>query len=530
MLIMALVIISSNCNGEDEETEKLELIAGSLDTAEVFKDLKISGLEPEDVTLEVAKNTIIVTVPYSVDLKYIQNVFTLPEGTTSEPKSEDIVDFSEGEYVRYRITYNDGSIESFYIIVQKRKPLDSESNSTEDIIRTLETYRNSKLIEDTTVNIEGNNIEITVPYGTDLTAIKNIFSSKKITSVSPSRTEEVDFSKENSHKYTISYPDESSIEVNITIIEKSQPMNEQIANENVFTFIEVYEGKSKINDVTIEKEDNYINITVPNSTDLSIIRNYFTIPKGATSNITSGSNVDYSVHDTKEYEVTYSDETKENFYIKVTKSTPTVAEISGAEYALKDLKIYVNSVLVEDVSVIIDGDKVNIITPYSTDLSSVKITYTAPGGSECNYPSGTLLNFEAKNTKTYEVTYNDKSTDSFEVKITKSDPTIADTTGKEDLFLLETIKVKHNDIMYTDTIIEFNEPNIINIQILTEHTCSCDNHQSYLIFDFTDIVDYTEPVLTTEFLLDENFNGKEYKVVYTDGSSDVFVINIEGNH
>ncbi|NQX82400.1 MAG: leucine-rich repeat domain-containing protein, partial [Flavobacteriaceae bacterium] len=162
--------------------------------------------------------------------------------------------------------------------------------------------------------------------------------------------------------------------------------------------------------------------TTPHGTDLSLISNVFALASGATSSPASGENVDFSTNSTNKYTVTYSDGSSEMFDITVVNREPSMADMMIAEDIFTDFKIIKLGIYLSDVTPTFDDNDITVNIPYYIDLSDLKNTFTLhPDVDSFDISSGDEIDFSApNNTRQYNVTYSDNSSETINITITSN--------------------------------------------------------------------------------------------------------------
>lgn len=131
---------------------------------ELDKSIKVFRFEKPDSAIgEINEEdrTISITVPYRTDLSNLVPVITLPEKTVISVKWGVAPDFSKP--VIYIVTAEDGTTKEYTVIVKK-------AQNSEKLI-TVFAFRELNPVVSAEVSQEQENIELSVPYGTDRTKL-----------------------------------------------------------------------------------------------------------------------------------------------------------------------------------------------------------------------------------------------------------------------------------------------------------------------------------------------------------------------
>ena len=192
VLSSVLIILGASCSSDDD------LSVSSEKQIISFKINGVSGIVNED------NKTIVVTLPYTekVDLTKLTPVIQVSLGATLGSESE-VVNFTNP--VNYIVTAEDKSQVVYKVTVIKEKPSVEISKIEFEGVK-VERFILHELI---------NTIEVQVPYGTDVTALKPIitFTGKEIY---PNSNEVQDFTK--AIEYTIIAEDGTEVKYTLAVI------------------------------------------------------------------------------------------------------------------------------------------------------------------------------------------------------------------------------------------------------------------------------------------------------------------------
>lgn len=165
-----------------------------------FTDLNVSGV------VNTIGNTITLTVPYGADVTALTPTITLSTDATISPLATTPQDFTSP--VTYTVTAEDGTTKSYTVTVT----IAPEALSTEKEV-TAFSFANSGVTGE--VNTLGNTVTLSVPYGTDITALVPTISLSDGASVSPLSNVPQDFT--NPITYTITAEDGSIQTYTVTV-------------------------------------------------------------------------------------------------------------------------------------------------------------------------------------------------------------------------------------------------------------------------------------------------------------------------
>ncbi|NQX80917.1 MAG: hypothetical protein HRT66_02835, partial [Flavobacteriaceae bacterium] len=394
----------------------------------------------------------------------------------------------------------------------------SETIDTKDVFKKLTI--NGFDSKDVSITIIGDSINVVVPYDTDLTKVKNTFDLPKGAKSDPASGEEVDFSS-RTVPYIVEYEDTSKDTVKISM-KKTVSIAGSIDVSGVFDGFEIYKNDIKIEDTTIDMTtEGLISIKTPYNTDLTSIKNTFTLPEGATSSPASGENVDFSTNSTNQYTVTYSDGSSEMFDITVVNREPTetMADTMNANDVFSSFEAHENSVKIEDAIIDITTEStINITTPHGTDLSLISNVFALASGATSSPASGENVDFSTNSTNQYTVTYSDGSSEMFNITVVNREPSMADTMNANDVF--SSFETHENSVKIEDAIIDIAIESTINITTPYGTDLSLISNVFALASGAT-----LSPVSGENVDFSTN-STNQYTVTYSDGSSEMFNITV----
>ncbi|NQX82491.1 MAG: leucine-rich repeat domain-containing protein, partial [Flavobacteriaceae bacterium] len=142
--------------------------------------------------------------------------------------------------------------------------------------------------------------------------------------------ENVDFSTNSTNQYTVTYSDGSSEMFNITVVNREPSMADMMIAEDIFTTFKIIKLGIYLSDVTPTFENNNITVNIPYYIDLSDLKNSFTLhPDVDSFDISSGDEIDFSApNNTRQYNVTYSDNSSETISITITSDINTTSIVT----------------------------------------------------------------------------------------------------------------------------------------------------------------------------------------------------------
>ncbi|WP_165041742.1 DUF5018 domain-containing protein [Dysgonomonas sp. ZJ709] len=188
------ILSATSCGKDDEATGSSEKQITSFK----IKDM-LGVINEEDKTIEL---TFLHTE--DIDLTKLTPVVQVSLGATVSPKSGEVVDFTNP--VNYVVTAENKSRETYKVTVIKEKSNEAKISKIEFEGITVERFILHEPIS---------TIEVQVPYGTDVKALKPIitFTGKEI---SPSNGEVQDFTR--AIEYTVVAEDGTEVKYNVAVI------------------------------------------------------------------------------------------------------------------------------------------------------------------------------------------------------------------------------------------------------------------------------------------------------------------------
>jgi len=321
----------------------------------------------------VGANTVALTVPYGTNLTNLTPTISIT-GASINPASGVPHDFSTAQ--TYTVTAADGTTKDYTVTVT------AALNPAKDITKF------------TILGVDGtvgaNTVALTVPYGTDLTALTPTITITGA-SINPASGVPHDFS--TAQTYTVTAADGTTKDYTVTVTAALNPAKDITK----FTILGV--------DGTVGA--NTVALTVPYGTDLADLTPTITIT-GASINPVSGVSHDFTTPQT--YTVTAADGSTKAYTVTVT------AALNPAKDITKFTILGINGM--------IGSNSIELIVPSGTDLTGLTPTITITGAS-VNPASGELHNFSTP--QTYTVTAADGTTKDYTVTVTAHDYALRDT-------------------------------------------------------------------------------------------------------
>jgi hypothetical protein len=366
----------------------------------------------EDVIATISGSSIDAVVPFGTDVTALKATFstfgsTVEVNTVLQNRGITANDFSSA--LTYTVTAVDGSTKDYTVTVN------IAAIDAKDLTAFSFLFSNNAPLTDTTATISGTSIDATVPFGTDITALKATFSTSGSTvkvgaDVQSSGVTANDFSSDVI--YTVTAADGSTKDYTVTV-------NIAASDEkNLTAFSFLFSNNAPLTDTTATISGTSIYATVPSGTDVTALVATFS---------TSGSTVDVSA-------VVQSSGVTPNDFSNELTYTVTAADTSTKDYTVtvyiaaneaKDLTAFSfmsnnNAALAEDVMATISGTSIDATVPIGTDVTALVATFSTSGSTvdvgAVVQSSGITAN-DFSSAVTYTVTAGDATTKNYTVTV-----------------------------------------------------------------------------------------------------------------
>ncbi|MBT7153032.1 MAG: hypothetical protein HN945_11365 [Deltaproteobacteria bacterium] len=245
----------------------------SNETTSVAKDITVfsflsnnNDALTEDVIATISGSSIDAVVPFGTDVTALKATFstfgsTVEVNTVLQNRGITSNDFSRA--LIYSVTAADGSTKDYTVTVNV-----AASDAKDLTAFSFMSSNNGALDEDVTATISGTSIDATVPFGTDVTALKATFSTSGETVevnsvVQNSGVTANDFS--SAVTYTVTAADSSTKDYTVTVTEASA-VAKDITAFSFLTSVNAGSANAKLDqDVTGVISGTSISVTIPNS-------------------------------------------------------------------------------------------------------------------------------------------------------------------------------------------------------------------------------------------------------------------------
>nr|MBA3457669.1 hypothetical protein [Deltaproteobacteria bacterium] len=398
-------------------------------TSFVFHDATNVDLSA-DALATINGNLIAATVPFGTNVTALVATFvhggaTVTVGGTVQESGLTPNNFTSP--VTYTVTAADGGTRAYVITVTV-----APSPAKDLTAFAFLDASNTALAADVTATINGTAIAVTVPFGTDVTALVATFTTTGPTvtvggAVQVSGTSANDFASPVSYVVTAADGSARTYTVTVMIVSAEQKditsFSFRSANNAALTA-----------DVTATINGTSIAVTVPTGTNVSALVATFShtgvaVAIGATPQVSEVTANDFA--SPRMYVVTGGDTLTKTYTVTVTVALGSAKDITA--YALLDSS---NPALSADITATINGTAITATVPFGTDRSALVATFSHTGSSVSvgviPQTSGITTN-DFTNSVVYTVTAADTSTKTYNVTIVQA----ANTAKTIDVFTFQ---------------------------------------------------------------------------------------------
>jgi hypothetical protein len=347
----------------------------AADSAKSISGFVIPGQTGISAIVEAAR-TIAVTVPFGTNVKVLKPTITT-SGVTVSPAGGVAQDFTSP--VTYTVTAADGSTQVYVVTV----------TVAPDTPKAITAFGLASPAATGSVNETLHTVAVTVPYGTDVTALAPTIAASGV-SVSPAGGVAQDFTSPVT--YTVTAADGSTQSYVVTVTLAARPAKAITA----FSFA----GSAAAGD--IDEAEQTIFVVVPYGTDLKSLIPTITIVGDA---VRPASGVAQDFTDPVTYTVTASDDSKRSYTVTV-----VVAACPPPMLTAFDFESPAATGAIDEVE-----QTVTLTVPDGTDLTALVPTISSEGES-VSPASGVAQDFTKP--VTYTVTALDGTTQAYVVSVT----------------------------------------------------------------------------------------------------------------
>ena len=403
----------------------------SNETASVAKDITVfsflsnnNDALTEDVIATISGSSIDAVVPFGTDVTALKATFstfgsTVEVNTVLQNRGITSNDFSRA--LIYSVTAADGSTKDYTVTVNV-----AASDAKDLTAFSFMSSNNGALDEDVTATISGTSIDATVPFGTDVTALKATFSTSGETVevnsvVQNSGVTANDFS--SAVTYTVTAADSLTKDYTVTVNIAASTAKDMTA----LSFMSSNNG-ALAKDVTATISGTSIDATVPFGTDVTALKATFSTSGDTVevSSVEQSSGVtanDFSSAVT--YTVTAADSSTKDYTVTVTEASAVAKDITAFSFLTSVNAGSANAKLDQDVTGVISGTSISVTIPNSDSdvkLQKLKVNFTTTGaivkiGSTIQVSDITEVDFK-EGPVIYTVYGSDNSTQDYTVTVT----------------------------------------------------------------------------------------------------------------
>ena len=363
-------------------------------TSFVFRAANNPGLA-SDITGTVGASTVDLTVPYGTNLSALMPAITIT-GSSVTPSSGLAQAFTDGVAKTYTVTAANSTTKTYAVTVHVA--LNPAKDITSFVFRTA---NNLGLSSDITGTIGTNTVDLTVPYGSNLSALVPTITITG-SSVNPASGAAQAFT--NAVTYTVTAADSTTKTYTVTVHVALNPA------KDITSFVfRAANNPGLASDITGTVGTNTVDLTVPYGTNLSALVPTITIT-GSSVNPASGAAQAFTNGVT--YTVTAADSTTKVYTVTVHVALNSAKDITSFIFLKAN-----NSGLASDVPGVFGSNTITLTVPYGTSLTGLIPTITITGAS-VNPASGVAQTFTNGVGKTYTVIAADGTTKNYTVTVT----------------------------------------------------------------------------------------------------------------
>jgi hypothetical protein len=394
-------------------------------TAYSFEATNNTGVLTVDVDADINNNAITATVPFGTNVTALKATFVTTGDTIEVDGTEQVSGMTPNDFtnpVIYKVTAADGTTEDWTVTV----------TIAAGDAKAIETFEfldvdNTALSANVTATIVGTNITATVPFGTDVTALKATFTTTGA-SVTINGTPQISHQTANSFSspvtYTVHAADGSTQDYTVTVTVALNSAKEITS----FSFLSSKNSGVLAVDVIATVNGNITAIVPFGTSRASLVASFSTTGQSVTVNGTAQDSGITANNFTGAlvYRVTAEDSTFRDYTVTVTEAPSPAKAITAFSFLSAQ-----NAALTADViATITDGTSTIAATvPFGTNITALKATFVTTGASVAiggtAQTSGTTVN-NFTSPLTYTVTAADGSTRDYTVTVT-----IAPNTAKQ---------------------------------------------------------------------------------------------------
>ena len=355
LLLFFLVVLSSCAGGGDGDPD----VSYTKDITSfdfLLDDNGGSGLI-DDVYGTVADTTVNLTVPFGTDVTALVPTIAIT-GVAVDPGNELAQDFTNA--VTYTVTADDGTTKDYTVTVTVA-PSDAKDITSFVFTAAL----NGALSSDVTGTVGATAVALTVPFGTDVTALVPTIAITGV-AVDPGNELAQDFT--NAVTYTVTADDGTTKDYTVTVTVAASDTKDITS----FDFLAAENGEIS-SDVTGTVGDTTVTLTVPFGTDVTALNPTIVIT-GASVSPASLADQDFTIPVV--YTVTADDGTTKDYTVTVTVAPSDAKDITSFDFLAAE-----NGEISTDVTGTVDATTVALTVPSGTDVTALNPTIVITGVS-----------------------------------------------------------------------------------------------------------------------------------------------------
>jgi large repetitive protein len=340
-------------------------VTNEPNSANLITSFAITGQVGGSV-IDNTNNTVAVIMPFGTDRTALEPTITLSTNASVEPLSGVARDFSSP--VTYTVTAENGSERTYTVTVTNQ--LNNQKRIT--------SFTISGQVGGSVINNSHNTIAVTMPYGTDKTALEPTIDVSANATVNPASGVPMDFT--SPVVYTVTAENGTTKTYSVTVTNQLNSAN-QIT---IFTII------GQVGGSVIDHTNNTIAVTMPYGTDKTALEPTIDVSANATVNPASG--VAHNFSSPVTYTVTAENGTQRIYTVTVTNQLNSENLITS--FAIAD---QVGGAVINNTT-----NTVAVIMPYGTDRTALAPTITLSDNAAVAPLSGVARDFSSP--VTYTVT------------------------------------------------------------------------------------------------------------------------------
>jgi len=184
-LLFALIAVSCTEEGLDKSKEN-----SITDFKFNFTTAHLKEVFWDDVEYQISERKIEITVPYGTNLRGLPAILKVSKGATVSPRSGELQNYVADASRKFIVTSENGDKKEYNVIV--RVNTNTQINSFK-LNFPKGTLTQSQVINEVSSTISGNNITVSVPFGTSLVNLTSDIALSKKSFVNPKATDKITY-------------------------------------------------------------------------------------------------------------------------------------------------------------------------------------------------------------------------------------------------------------------------------------------------------------------------------------------------